>query len=100
FRVDSHAESSPLLLRSQDRARSQGRRQVLCLCLMFALAHTQCPPVSRGFLSYHWQAEAFLANCADPQRTRAAFEDRNRANKERSAQIPEHTPRAQGPACA
>src|SRR5699024_6254706 len=100
FLDDFHAEAGPLVLRALDRARSQGRRQELCLCLMFALAHTQCPPVSRGFLSYHSHAEAFLANCADPQRTRAAFEERHRANKERSAQILEQILRADGPAGA
>ncbi|WP_017609023.1 thiopeptide maturation pyridine synthase [Nocardiopsis xinjiangensis] len=97
FMNDFHADTNALVLRMLDRIRAQDSRQELCLGLMFALAHTQCPPVSRGFLSYHSHAEAFLANCSAPQRTRTAFEERYTANSERSARILDHALRSADP---
>ncbi|MFI6498956.1 thiopeptide maturation pyridine synthase [Nonomuraea typhae] len=77
-----HTEATGPVLKLLDRIREGTGRPGICLTLMLALAHAQCPPVTRGAISYRSHAEYFLANSTDPERTRAGFEAKYAAHRD------------------
>ncbi|WP_393916412.1 thiopeptide maturation pyridine synthase [Halostreptopolyspora alba] len=78
--AEFHTDATDLVLAILEYARAGGDRRGACLAAMVAVAHTMCPPLTRGFVSFRSHAEGFLANCADPEGTRALFDRQYRRN--------------------
>ncbi|MFI9235565.1 thiopeptide maturation pyridine synthase [Streptomyces sp. NPDC053079] len=83
----AYAESSALAFAMLEDIRTGAADRLgLALDLMFCLAHTSLPPISRGYMSFRSHSEGFLVLCADAESVRAAFDATYRRQKDRLAE--------------
>ena len=68
-----HVSATGLAFRMLDAIRAGEDRVDLATGLMLATSHTMLPPLTASFVAYRAHAEGFLANCAEPGRTRSMF---------------------------
>lgn len=74
--IQFYCDTTELAFEMLRLANSGTDRLVIGLDLMFAVAHTMFPPVTRGFISYRSHAEAFLARTGRAAAAREVFERR------------------------
>jgi hypothetical protein len=74
--IQFYCDTTELAFEMLRAARSGTDRLAIGLDLMFAIAHTMFPPITRGFISYRSHAEAFLARTGKAAAAREVFERR------------------------
>jgi Lantibiotic biosynthesis dehydratase C-term len=74
--IQFYCDTTELAFEMLRMARSGTDRLMMSLDLMFAVANTMFPPITRGFISYRSHAEAFLARTGKAVAAREVFERR------------------------
>ncbi|MGW2154534.1 thiopeptide maturation pyridine synthase [Nonomuraea sp. NPDC001699] len=79
-----YTDSTPLLFQMLEHARAgHDRLELIALGLMLANSVTLVPPITDSFVSYRSHSEGFIAQCADPEATRARFDAHYDAHRDR-----------------
>jgi hypothetical protein len=73
---DFYVAGNSLVFEILEHVRRRGDRLAACIDLMVGLAHSLSPGLATGFVSYRSHAEAYIAQAARPNGTRAAFDRR------------------------
>ncbi|WP_026411568.1 thiopeptide maturation pyridine synthase [Actinomadura oligospora] len=82
--TDFYVDGTPLLFDALEHVRSgHDGAEAVGLGLMLATSITALPPITSSFVSYRSHAEGFIAQCADPDATRARFDAHYRAHRAR-----------------
>lgn len=79
-----YTDGTPLMFAMLDQLRSgHDTTELVGLGLMLTSSIIALPPLTRSFVSYRSHAEGFIAQCADPDETRARFEAYYRTHRTR-----------------